>query len=518
MARTTMGKLADWSPPPEEANFYRNIVQLIDVVYPKDWREWVVNELEYEDLFGESISPDVECRLRFALPTVALARAYEDQNDNPPLSERRYKHIKRMLLSWPLGRALIYAPLSIMAKIHPVEAYNKFGDTIAAIKNSLISRQEAVKVLKPDTSDIIDVESVPSIPAATKRAHSPEPTEGAKEPKLSDFIALQHSMFVKLCQMVQTSNENMNSVLQNANKGTPHLPHQCSPSPQDSQSSEQDEYESNNETNNWSAPPIVDEIVSEEEQDEEDLVNFSPETKESEAKITKADDIFVKQGVTCQRFNSEGWQNIRYAEVQKLFQASPAFTSLKVNSNLATVTPSWNMVTLLEKMDLCLGAITHGLLKQREAFQNVYKQAPPNVKSYISKHILTVDAPFRKISDSLLQYTCGKRAETIQQRRAIYKPANKTLNELLHAIPPSEHHLFAEPQLSELVKEQGGVTKLFLGSFGSLPTIPAANINRDRDAYKRAPAGTSFETKYRPNRNSTTRKAERRDLTQSAAP
>ncbi|KAJ2937122.1 hypothetical protein O0L34_g19446 [Tuta absoluta] len=73
---TSMGKLAEWSPPPEEANFYQNIVQLVDTLYPEDWREWVVNELEHKDLFGESIPPDLECRLRFALPTVGLARAY----------------------------------------------------------------------------------------------------------------------------------------------------------------------------------------------------------------------------------------------------------------------------------------------------------------------------------------------------------------------------------------------------------------------------------------------------------
>ncbi|KAJ2937121.1 hypothetical protein O0L34_g19445 [Tuta absoluta] len=363
---------------------------------------------------------------------------------------------------------------------------------------------------------MIEAASPGNSSAATKRPHSPEPNEGTKEPKLSDFIALQHSMFEKLCQMVRISNENMNSLLLNANKGPPHIINQCSPSPQHLHSTKQLECESDIEANDWSASPIANEIVSEEEVDEEDLVNFSPETKEFEAKIAKADDIFVKQGVTCQRFNSEGWQNIQYAEVQKLFQASPAFTSLKVNGNLATVTPSWNMVTLLEKMDMCLGAITHGLLKQRETFQNVYQKAPPNVKSYISKEILSPDAPFRKISDSLLQYTCGKRAETIQQRRGIYKPANKTLNELLHAIPPSEHHLFAEPQLSELVKEQGGVTKLFPRKFRkSTPTVSTTNVNRDRDAIKRPPMATNFETKYRPNnyRNSTTRKPERTRFT-----
>lgn len=83
------------------------------------------------------------------------------------------------------------------------------------------------------------------------------------------------------------------------------------------------------------------------------------------------------------------------------------------------MTPAWQLVSVLEKMDMCLGAITHGLLQQRQTFQDIYENAPASVKAYISKKFLDSDSTFRKTSDSLLQYTCGKRAEAIQQRRGI---------------------------------------------------------------------------------------------------
>ncbi|KOB66691.1 Uncharacterized protein OBRU01_15725 [Operophtera brumata] len=114
MVRSTMGALTEMKPPDEEEMFFKNVISTLDEVYPNSWRAWVINSPAYEDLFGESITSDLECRLRFAIPTVKLAKAYSSETS---LSERRYRKIKKILISWPLGRALIYAPLTIMAKV-----------------------------------------------------------------------------------------------------------------------------------------------------------------------------------------------------------------------------------------------------------------------------------------------------------------------------------------------------------------------------------------------------------------
>lgn len=229
--------------------------------------------------------------------------------------------------------------------------------------------------------------------------------------------------------------------------------------------------------------------------------SFEADITETEAKVGTAIPMLAKKGEHCQRLGSDGWQNIRYADVQKQFQATPVFTSLKTNSSLAMVTPPWQSVTILEKMDLCLGAISYGLLQQRKHFTDIYDSASPEVKDFISKEFLAKESAFKKTSDALLQYTCGKRSEVIQQRRGIYKPNNKTLSELLHAIPPSTTSLFSEPQLSELIKEQGGVMKFFPGRFRSqyrqkisrkenMPSQEAKNRRVDnfkRYNYKRQP-------------------------------
>lgn len=496
-----MGALADWSPPEEDKNFYDNVVRTIEDFYPDDWKTWVVNDISFEDLFGGNEAPsDLECRLRFALPTVNLAKAHSPENN---LSERRYKRFKRTMLKWPLGRALIYAPLTLMSKVHPVRAYNKFLDTVNMIKVYLVSRHEASKALRSETADD-EVASISS--RVSKRSHSPDPPANSKEPKLSEFFEKQNIMMEKLCRMIQATNENVGIMLNREETPTVR-------SVDESTISSDPEVDVDTNEDSWVAPPIVehqDETIEPEQ--EEYLEDFAPGTKETEAKVTKADEAFVKQGIQCQRLNTEGWMNIRYADVQKQFQATPAFTALKVNSNLATVTPSWQLVSVLEKMDLCLGAITHGLLQQRQSFQEIYQSATPEVKSYISKNFLAAESSFRKTSDSLLQYACGKRAEVIQQRRGIYKPANKTLNELLHAIPPSENHLFKEPQLSELVKEQGGVSKLFPGKFRKTTT---ASSNTSRAAMPiRRPATTNAiatsETRERPQTTNNYRNSSRR--------
>lgn len=110
---------------------------------------------------------------------------------------------------------------------------------------------------------------------------------------------------------------------------------------------------------------------------------------------------------------------------------------------------------------MTLGALTYGLLLQRKAFEEACTKLEAKAKQEIQKHFLDSNSEFRKISDNLLQYTCGRRAEVIQTRRDTYKCPNKVLNDVLHEIPPSDTHLFCEEKLNEAIKEQGGAYKFF---------------------------------------------------------
>ncbi|KAL4718170.1 hypothetical protein ACJJTC_003385 [Scirpophaga incertulas] len=135
--------------------------------------------------------------------------------------------------------------------------------------------------------------------------------------------------------------------------------------------------------------------------------DFSPYTIERESKVAKANAELLKQGISCQRFGQEGWRNVR------------------------------------------------------KQFQDVLGKMPQDIKQRVGKDFLAANSNFKKVSDSLLQYVCGRRAEVIQQRRESYRPINRVLRQILHDIPPSETHLFMDKTLSEAVKEQGGIHKFF---------------------------------------------------------
>lgn len=56
----------------------------------------------------------------------------------------------------------------------------------------------------------------------------------------------------------------------------------------------------------------------------------------------------------------------------------------------------------------------------------------PSWQQIVLRSILGPDSTFRKTSDALLQYVCGRHAETIQHRPTTYKARNKHFNKLLH--------------------------------------------------------------------------------------
>lgn len=74
---------------------------------------------------------------------------------------------------------------------------------------------------------------------------------------------------------------------------------------------------------------------------EEVAYDFEPEIIEKDAKLSKADPFLQKQGAHCQKLGTNGWENIRYAEVQKDFQATPTFCALKKKRSLTGTAESW---------------------------------------------------------------------------------------------------------------------------------------------------------------------------------
>lgn len=499
---TTMGVLAV-TPCEEDEESFSAVIASLDKNFPSNWRDWKVYNYTFEDLFGSSQIPStIEAKLRFAIPTVDLARSFKPSSTS--LSERSYRAIRATLIKWPLGRALLYSPHYIMEKIHS-PSYDSFMNVVRELKPKLAKRREASQELErfspvtgvPSTGTKRTIECSAEGQSEAKRSYfsnasSPTPSENQATPRqgssdhlLASVLQQQMLLFNKMLSMQAEQNENIKTVIQNQqhiaapnihqpreedlNKSFDSLP--------DSTQSEEEKDEPDHESGHSFHTKTSREIdlrkkISDAQRelaslaDEEKHTNittfdFTPTTTEQEPKITRAEPITVKHGLNCQRLGESSWCNVRYADTQKRFQATPVFTSLKTNNLLAEITPHWKSTEILEKSDLTLGAITNGLIQQRLIFQNLLESLPADIKNIVGRDFVAANSEFRKNSDALLQYVCGRRAEVIKQRREVYKPPNKTLRDILHDIPPSGTHLFEEKSLSEVVKELGGIHKLF---------------------------------------------------------
>ncbi|KAJ2944326.1 hypothetical protein O0L34_g18318 [Tuta absoluta] len=89
---------------------------------------------------------------------------------------------------------------------------------------------------------------------------------------------------------------------------------------------------------------------------------------------------------------------------------------------------------------------------QGEAFRKGVLQIIEECLAAVNKVLADRSTEFRQVSDHLLQFTCGKRAEAIELRRKVLAPISENLGPLLHKIPPSENCLFDEEKLQELSK------------------------------------------------------------------
>lgn len=455
----------------EDDGFFTRLIEVLDQNYPQGWRSWEVENYSYTDLFGKHITSAVEQKLRFAIPTAELARAYSP--DNPTLSEKKYRSLKRKLLSWPLGRALIYAPHSLMEKVH-AKSYEFFMTTVKLLKPKLTSRKRSLtpnsaissgekRTREHSPANRRELRS-PSGSRRDERAHSASSKRNKLPNKTRESISSEQqlSFFEKMMSVLTTNSQIVANVASKVSELTEKMDmnQQGTTSLVDSCEERSERFEgSGTESDSESGLPGPSEASQNTEPS--DVCSFAPCTTEAEPKLMKANPVLAEQGRKCQRLNDSNWRNVRYADVQKHFHATPVFSALRVNSILATNTPTWSSLAPLERADLTLGAITHGLLLQRAAFEEACKKMDKKSRQEIQKHFLDSSSEFKKMSDNLLQYTCGRRAEVIQSRREIYKCPNKVLNDILHEIPPSDTHLFAEDKLTEAVKEQGGVYKLF---------------------------------------------------------
>ncbi|KAJ8710698.1 hypothetical protein PYW08_009213 [Mythimna loreyi] len=460
----TLGELFSRNQEEEEEELLAKVKGIIEDSLPMGWQDWKVIDWSKEELLGRKMDHRVLNKIRFAIPSVELVKAFYPEAK--AIGEKAYKNMKLKLLDWDICRALITNPNHIAAKLRGSSAQAEiFKRAVETIKASVYSREQISDAL---TSD---VESHKNRMRSYSRSNSEgNPTRRIrrKRPRLPSSSS-DEDPNLSASDRVYSLSPEINPPKRRRYSPSP------SPSPKETTTDSrldrmegmiQNLYEmicsknNDNDLDNssWRAPSPVLDLPNEDSN--ENNINwdiFSPSTKESEPAIPRANPILEQQGLKCQRLGESTWNKIRYADSQKKLQASPVFHCLRINTTMYQHSHPNQLKDVLGKCDSAFGTITHGLLVQRlklqEALKKVAEQHPEATESL--KKMLASESEFRSISDDLLQYTCGKRAEVIESRRKLYEPKNNFYRSVLNDIPPSGTHLWDEDKLQEAIKTHG---------------------------------------------------------------
>lgn len=454
----TLGELLQVPANSEADNeILERIKLLVQEYLPEGWQEWKVLQLPREALTGTKLDPQVLNKLRFALSTVELIKAFDPEAEG--ISERSFRDYKIKLLEWDLTRGLIIGPPALANRIRGSAAQTEiFNSAMRPVKHLILSRSEANAVL----SGCVDTESDRE---SRKRSLSRSSERSCKRSKVEVLEDKMNQMFNVLLEKIEEMHPNTSSVVQG-----------------DGDSGEEiyEQGDSESEADSWQAPALLSDLDPVNNDPDDADFDFFPRTKEAEPLIPEPTPELRMEGIECHRFGNEGWNRIRYKDVMKRLQAAPVFSSLKVNRELGGLAPPNPTLT---RKDHMMGTLAHGILLQRKALseglKKVAKAHPAAAKELGG--LFSTDSELKQISDDLLQFVCAYRLETIEMRRKAFTPKNEGLSAALHQIPPSETSLFEEKKLAEFLKDNGGIQTIFKANYGNSfrkPQIPPPPSSR----------------------------------------
>nr|CAI5820737.1 unnamed protein product [Callosobruchus analis] len=330
-----LGQLAEPSLTEDEESRILNRIKLLAAQHlPEGWKNWKVAITDKKSLFDDGIEPQVINKLRFALPTIGLAKTF-----NPEAKSL-------------FCMGLVIGPPALASKIRAAEVNHEL--VMSSLESGFpVSRVETSRQLAEDTSD-----------AESTSTNGTKAVRGKKESRLN---------------RLEQSQEELNMMMQSF------LDRFAPPSEQADNSCIQvyessDDYALEDQEDQENVAPSLDLGLEESNSTEVPVVpletfdfNFVPETKEQEPLIPRPDVRIEAQGVTCLRLGQGTYNRIRYAEAQRKLHTSPVFSALLINPQLAAISQNRGTSDQLSQMDAMLGTILHDLLLQREAFSNAVK-------------------------------------------------------------------------------------------------------------------------------------------------
>lgn len=409
---------------------------LADKYLPIGWKEWQLIKNDETDSF--SVDQSILNKLRFALPTVGIAKAFDPEATS--LMERPYRDMKVKMLKWPFCRGLIFSPSELSTQLRGSSLRHELVlQSITPLKDLFLSRKEASAQLGHTSGDDDSI--------LGKRKSRSSSTVSSKYSRL-DALEARQERIEGLLQTLVEKNSSKKGYSEEEDENEEYDDARLSDS-----GSERERSLSPLPT--WQAPPIL-------EVSDKYIFDFNPSTKQLEPLIPEPDKVLSESASRCQRFGSSAWNKVRYTDAQKKLQAGGIFSALQPNWQLTPHGSSGGISEYLAKSDASMGLLCHGLLLQRQALTRGMQdlmQKHPEVTDDIKAIFASPESQFKSVSDDLLQYVCGKRAEIIENRRRLLEPSNPTTARLIRDIHPSESHLYEERKLESLLASQPGCSK-----------------------------------------------------------
>lgn len=473
MSFVTLGELFD---SPCDRPHLSNVKKVIAASFPLGWREWSVLDRPGLLDFGSTTLN----KLRFAIPTLRLFDAFFPTSSH--VSERKLKFIRDELLSWPFGRALILAPASSSIAVRgSEEKHVEFVKNTEAMRGLFLSRKEANKILSTLKGGEV-CSSAPSeaggeeggIEVVSRPVFPPPPLSPTRSAPVEGVQVGSRLSALEACMStIRSELANMATTFRAVAPPPPVAPEDSSSSSSDSEENDDPQYvpgivplsSTFQECDPWALPSSA------------PACSFDPMTVEKDPEVLEPSPSILAQGVKCQRLGESGWNRIRYAEAEKVIKRGAVFQPLTMNGQFRPPLSDFS----LRQLERTLGTITHGLLVQRQAFiegVNRVRALCPASGPAIQEHLVDVQTDFRGVSDALLQFVCGKRAEVLAERRKAVEPADPSRKRALQAIPPSPSHLFDEDQLGKWISQPSQVLGHYPARKRPLPTPHVAQVKK----------------------------------------
>lgn len=187
----------------------------------------------------------------------------------------------------------------------------------------------------------------------------------------------------------------------------------------------------------------------------------------------KSDDKHLEKITQLQRFKCNDWHAIRFSEAQKKYVTTPGFIELNVNDELRRFNASRSNDDRLYLIERTFAALSNAILTQKDELRTTLqglvdwsndKSTTLTPRSLFDKieQMFNKDSNYTKVTDDILQISCGRRADCISMRRdlLIKKISEEYHCGALQKIPPSAEHLFDNDMLAAYLQKIGGAEKL----------------------------------------------------------